>query len=124
MPLVVKGMRQLQAALAQADRDVRFGVTQTMRNVAEPVRQDAETLAATRIRNIGTDWSRMRVGVTRRMVYVAPRRRGVKPGHPASRPNLARLLRTRAMDVAEQRNQAEVRRRFERMLDHMADRFN
>lgn len=124
MPLAVRGMRELQAALALADKQVRLGVRQQMRESAEPVRRTAEVYADSRIRKMGPPWSVMRVGVTRTRVYVAPRQRGVKRGDPASRPNVAPLLMARAMEPALQQNEPEVRRNFERMLDRLASDFN
>lgn len=125
MPFVVKGMADLQRALKYADRDVRLGVRREMRETAEPVRRDAQTLAGIRIRRIGSSWDDMRTGVTQRSVYVAPRQRGVRRGdHPLSRPNLARLLMDRAMRPALERNEPQVRQAFDRMLGDMARRFN
>lgn len=125
MPVYVRGMAELQRALTVADRDVRLGVRREMRETAEPVRRDAETLAGMRIRNIGPRWDAMRVGVTQRSVYVAPRQRAVRRGdHPAKRPNLAGLLMSRAMQPALERNEPQVRRAFDEMLGQMAARFN
>lgn len=125
MPVAVEGFTSLQRALKQANRDVRNGVRREMRETAEPVRRDAETLAGIRIRNIGSDWGQMRVGVTQKVVYVAPRQRGVRRGdNPMSRPNLAPLLKTRAMEPALEQNQAAILHQFDRMLDTMADKFN
>lgn len=131
MPLAVKGMRELQTALAVADKQVRLGVHKVEREVAEPVRRDVEALTDTRIRNMqpnrrdpGRSWMLMRTGVTRTRVYVAPKQRSVGRGNPAARRNLATLIRVRAMDPAEDRNRDLVRRNFEQMLDTMATRFN
>lgn len=125
MPLVVRGMAEVQRALRHADRDVRLGIRDEYRKVAEPIRSDAETLAGMRIRRIGNTWDKQRTGVTAKLVYVAPKKRGIKRGdHPAKRPNLARLMLARAYDPALARNAAFVRRDFERMLDTVARRFN
>lgn len=124
--LEVKNMRQMQAALAKADKNVRLGVRKAMRDVAEPVRRDVEQLTGSEIRGMpkSPKWARMRTGVTRTRVYVAPRQRGVGRGDPANRPNLAKLIRIRAMDPAEEKNVPVVRRNFEQMLDHLAGDFN
>lgn len=125
MPLLVRGMADLQRALKVADRNVRLGVRREMRETAEPVRRDAESLAGVRIRNIGDRWDRMRVGVTQRSVYVAPRQRAVRRGdHPAKRPNLAPLLMGRAMQPALEQNAPQVRQAFDEMLGTMAAKFN
>lgn len=124
MAVYVKGLRELQAALAKADKDIRLGVRKELRDVAEPVRRDAEALAGSSIRNIGERWDDMRVGVTRTMVYVAPRRKGVRAGNPRKRPNLARLLAARALEPALDRNQHNIRHDLDRVIDRVCDRFN
>jgi hypothetical protein len=127
MPLEVEGLEQLQKLFAKADRDVRLAERKAMRDVAEPVRRDVETLTYGQIRNMprSPKWSAMRTGVTQKLVYVAPRQRGLGRGdHPAKRPNLAVLIRTRAMDPAEQKNMPVVRARFEQLLDQIAAGFN
>lgn len=125
MPLVVKGMVEEQRALRHADRDVRAGIQAEYRKVAEPIRHDAETLPAVRIRRIGTKWDKARTRVTTRLVYVAPKQRGIRRGgHPSKRPNFATLMLSRAYEPALTRNAPFVRRDFERMLDTVARRFN
>lgn len=126
MPLAVRGLRELNTALARADRDVRLGIRKELRAVAEPVRSTAELLAPTAVRKIetGDRWSLMRIGITRTSVYVAPRERGVKRGNPAGRPNLAPMLAGGALEPALDRNAARVERELERMLDTVAARFN
>jgi len=124
--VALTGMRQLQAALKDADRDTRLGVKKKLSETAEPVRRDAEDLAATRIRNMSLSprWAGMRTGVTRTSVYVAPRQRGIKGASPAKRTNLAPLLMGRAMEPALDRSSGNVERDLEQALDWMADRFN
>jgi hypothetical protein len=121
----VRGLADLNRALARADRDVRLGVRRELREVAEPVRADAERLAVSGIRNVheGDPWSRMRVGVTRSLVYVAPRQRGAARG-PRRRRNMADLLAVRAMEPALDINRPLVERNLEEMLDDVADKFN
>lgn len=120
----VKGLADLNRALAKADRDVRLGIRSEYRTVAEPVRADAESLSLANISHIGVPWSRMRIGVTQRAVYVVPKQRGVR-GRSRSRrrPNLARLLYPQ-MQKALDKNQAEVERRFNQMLFDVAAKFN
>jgi hypothetical protein len=68
----------------------------------------------------------MRTGITRKVVYVAPRQRGVKTrgADPRRRPNLAQLLLDRAMEPALDRHEHEIVEAFDRLLDKMADDFN
>jgi hypothetical protein len=127
MPVAVQGLRELNAAFAKADKQTRLGVRAVLRDVAEPVRRDAETLAAARIPRMQRSprWSRMRVGVTRNLVYVAPRQRGTRRrGDPRSRPNLAPLLMNRAMQPALDAHAADTERAVEHALDRIADDFN
>lgn len=119
----VRGLAELNRALRRTDRDVRAGIRKELRGVAEPVRAQAEQLAASEIRNIGHDWSRMRVGITTDTVYVAPRKRGVKRG-ANKRKNLAPLLMDRAMQPALDDNTGLVERRFEAMLGQVTDDFS
>lgn len=117
----VKGLADLNRALRVAEKDVRLGIQAEYRKVAEPVRADAESLAAASITNIG-DWSGMRVGVTQRSVFVVPKKRGSK-NRKRRRPNLSGLLypqMQKALDV----NAAEVERRFNAMLFDVAAKFN
>ena len=132
-PIALRGQRELLAALAKADRETRLGVRRELRGVAERVRREAQTLALSAITGMAKSpkWARMRTGVSRKLVYVAPRQRGVRwnknnPGYrfSARRPNLADLLMTRAMQPALDRHAGDVERALEDMLDHVADDFN
>lgn len=131
----VRGLRELQAAFAHADRASRLGLRTELRAVAKPVAVEAEQRALDRIRNVphSPRWARMRVGVTRRVVYVAPRQRGVKtrnPTDPRRRgwgtgpPSFADLLMDRAMEPALERHEGEILVATEAVLDHVADGFN
>ncbi len=124
--VTVRGLRELQAAFAHTDRQVRLGLRHELRDVAEPVRADAESFAADRIRNIGPFWGRMRVGITRTLVYVAPRQRGIRARgiNPARRPNLAPLLMDRAMEPALERHAPELEANVEALLGQISADFN
>jgi hypothetical protein len=127
VPVAVTGLRELNAAFALADRKTRLGVRAAQRSIADPIKLDAETLAQDEIRRIGLRWWRMRIGVTRTLVYVAPKERGVKSrraGDPRRRPNLAGLLMTRAMERALEAHRGELETNVERLLDRIADDFN
>lgn len=124
--LRVRGMRELQAALAQADRGTRLGVRRELRELGRPVQQDAQALALGRIPGMARSpqWAGMRVGVTRTLVYVAPKQRGRRNRQQLLRPNLAGLMMDRAMEPALERNEGKIERNFEEMIDRVADRFN
>lgn len=114
----VRGLREMQRAFAKADKTLSRELRDALREVAEPVRAEAEQLAVQRIRNVGMDWSRMRVGVSRTLVYVAPKQRGVKSkaDRRRRRPNFADLLMDMAMVPALQNNVRLIERRMDDML--------
>lgn len=124
--IAVDGLRQLQTALAKAeDKTTGRNLRDALKDLAEPVRAAAETNARARITRIGSPWSRMRTGVTRSAVYVAPRERGVKGrDQRRRRPNLAPLLLERAMEPALDSNTTRVEAGLDRLLDQVADNFN
>lgn len=126
--LVVDGLADLQRALATAEKNVRLGVRNELRQVAEPIRRTAEVRSATEIRRMpwSPQWARMRTGVTRQSVYIAPRQRSRRRrgDDPFRRPNLARLMLSRAMEPALTQHAPMVEREFEQMLDRVADKFN
>jgi hypothetical protein len=115
----VRGLRELNRAIKQVEKDLRKELRDGLKDVAEPVRSTDEALASEKIRNIGPTWERMRVGVTTKMVYVAPkaRRHGGSP-----RPNLAGLLMDKAMQPALDQHEGDVVNRIERMLDRVGDK--
>ena len=112
----VRGLRDLNRAFARADRKLRLEKNDALRDAAEPVRRDAEDLAFGGITRIGVPWSRMRVGVTMKVVYVAPRQRGHRGRRSGRRPNLAPLLMDRAMQPALDQNRDQVVRRVDQLL--------
>ncbi len=117
----VRGFTELQRALKNADKDTRLGIRKVERQVAEPVRVEAQELAAREISHIGKEWAAMRIGITQKLVYVAPKQRR-KRGTP--RPNLAGLLLTKAMEPALEKHREQIERSMEEALDNMADNFN
>lgn len=116
----VHGLRELNKAFGLMGKELKKELRDEIKNVGEPVRQAAEMKAVTGITNIGDRWSQMRLGVTSSVGYVAPkaRRRGGSP-----RPKFAALLMNRAMIPALEQNEPQTIRRFEEMLDRLADRF-
>ncbi len=119
------GFRELNRALARAEKETRTEFRVGFRKIAEPVRVDAEMLARQNITRITEPWARMRTGVTQRLVYVAPRERGVKQANSArKRPKFARLLMDRAMQPALERNEGKIVAGIETLLDHVGETFN
>lgn len=126
-PVAVRGLRELQAAFAKADRDTRLGVRKTLMAVAEPVRATAEALAVQNISNIGPKWGKMRTGVSRSLIYVAPRQRGRMTRQNRARyarPNFANRLMADAMEPALRRHRHGIEASVERAMDRVADDFN
>lgn len=116
--LAVEGLADLNRAFALADAKVARELRNELRTIAEPVRTDAEALAVSGISRVGVPWSRMRIGVTRHTVYVAPRQRGTRV-FTRRRPNMAGLLRDRAMVPAVERNQERIVQGTERFLNEV-----
>lgn len=112
----VEGLRELSRAFALADKAERKMFRDTLKDIAEPVRATAEINAVLGISRIGVPWSRMRVGVTRTSVYVAPRQRGARGRGGRHRPNLADLLMDRAMSPALDAHQSEIVGETDEML--------
>lgn len=115
----VEGLRDLQRAFRRADPLLRKELRVGLRKAAEPVRSSAEQLALSQIPRMTVPWSRMRVGVTQREVYVAPRQRGLKTRgpDPRRRPNLFDLLMGRSLEPALAQNIGGVERELEHVLD-------
>ena len=118
MPIEVKGLRELNKAFALLDKNTAREIRAGLRTAAEPVRSGAELRAASEITNIGPTWSRMKVGVTTRVVYVAPRARGTRI-RQRKRKNLAGLLMDRAMLPALEANVGRVENAAGRVLDDL-----
>lgn len=113
----VKGLAELDAAFRIAGSTLQKTYRADLRKIGEPIRADAERLARSNISRIGSAWSEMRVGVTSRLVYVAPKRRGRNPR--LKRPNLAGLLMGRAMEPALEQNVTGVETEIGHLLDIM-----
>lgn len=125
MTVVVRGLAELNRAFRRSEQRLDRELRPRLARAAEPVRVDAERLAGSQIRNLeaGDPWTGMRVGVTTRVVYVAPKQRGVRSraDQRRRRRNLAGLLRGRAMEPALERNEIEVAREVDGLLGEMED---
>lgn len=122
--VTVRGLRELEILFADFGKDAKRELNVELRKIAEPIRADAQSLAVSGIPRIGPKWSKMRVGVTRTLVYVAPRQRGVRAGSPRSRPKFAQLMLDRAMDPALERNRGRVEGDVESLFEHLANDWN
>lgn len=128
MPVYVEGLAEASRAFAKTDREIRLGWRHMWRDVAEPVRRDAETLALEAIPNMARSpkWARMLTGVTRHLVYVVPRQKGWHGRNPHRRQAeaIAGLLRDRALQPALDRHEHQIEHAVEHLLDRAADDFN
>lgn len=112
----VEGLTELQRATSRLSRDFGKGVREALEAAGEPVRVDASNLALTRISGMQRGripWHRMRVGVTRVSVYVAPEQRGVKSGRVSDRrrrPKLKTPMLEQALYPAVDRNRGNLQR--------------
>jgi hypothetical protein len=124
--ITVRGLRELENLAASTSRHATKVVRASFRKVAEPIRSDAQGLAEASIPRIGPKWGKMRVGVTRTLVYVAPKERGVKVRgpDPRRRPKFADLMEARAMAPALERNEGNIEAAVEHALDDIAREWN
>jgi hypothetical protein len=124
MTAVIHGLAEVSAAFADAGPDATRELRGGLSKAAEPVARDAEGLALGQIRKMTSDWSEMRVGVLTRVVYVAPKKRGIRGDSPRKRPKFAPLLMARAMEPALQRNENRVVHTLQAALDRAVADFN
>ncbi len=120
----IEGLKGLERAFKLADKAEYKALRVTLKEAAQPVKRAAEGKAIGRIRNMkgsGTrvDWSQMRVGQARSVVYIVPKQKGrASRGNRAlRRPNLKDLLLDRAMIPALDEHREDVVRGVEHMLE-------
>ena len=119
----VEGLRELTRAFGKISTDLRDEVRDELLDAVEPVKERAEQLALSRIRNMpeSPQYAEMRTGVSkaRGVVFMVPAwRTRRRPNR--RRPNLGELLLERAMDPALDEKEDEIVRGVERTLDHLA----
>ncbi len=119
--LAVEGVAKLTKVFNKAPADERKAYKNELRTIALPVKQDYERLNRSEIRRMrfSPQWAETRVGVTQKLVYVVPKKKGSHGRGRSRRPNLARLMSVRAATPALNRNKARIQRDFERMLDRL-----
>lgn len=116
MAVVVRGLRELNKSFRDIDRGLHTALRTELREVAKPVAETEHVYALDRVRNMTDPWSQFRIGVTQRLVYVAPRERGRKRGG-RRRDNFARLLAERSMEPALADNQTQIESRLDNVID-------
>lgn len=122
----VRGLRELNRVIAATSKEAKRELNKELRLVAEPIRADAQALAASRIPRIGPKWSAMRVGVTQRAVYVAPRQKGVRARglDLRRRPKFATLMEERAMAPALRHNEPLIVERVDVLFRNISRDWN
>lgn len=128
MAVAVEGLKELEQAFRKADKQTTRELRVALRAAAEPVKTMAEGLAVGNIRHIHTkgtrlDWSRMRIGEAKAVVYMVPKQRGRNTRsnyRRYHRDNLKELLLARAMEPALNANAGRVEANVERVLGSVA----
>jgi hypothetical protein len=113
---VVKGGRELEAAMLELRREVLLELRPVLLAGADRARVEAQNLAPQQIANIGDRWSQFRIGVNPRRlsVYLAPRYRRTSRG--SRRPNLGGEL-LEVMQDAVDRHEEEIVAGVSAMID-------
>jgi len=114
----MEGLRDLQVMAEVSESKIVAEIPERIRQAAEPIRVHAQDLASAKIRNITPAWQEIKLGTTLRSVYVAPaahRRRG---SH-LTRPNLGRLLVTRALQPAVDEGLESVAAALQSLVDEV-----
>lgn len=132
--VAVRGLRELNQTFKHAPKDTRREIRDEYRTVAEPVRSTAATLAMSSIRRIPRSpaWAEFRTGVTQTLVYVAPKKRGIKGrgydprrrGEGYANPPFSKLLAERALEPALEQNRHRIEADFDRMLDRLVNKWD
>lgn len=126
--VVVQGFEELQKSIARSGPAVKAAMNEGLREGGESVRAIAGLYARDRISGMKRakvsppPWSIMRVGITSKIVYVAPVERGIKsrnPFDPRRRPNLFELILNRALEPAAITGQPIVAAKVEVLLDQL-----
>jgi hypothetical protein len=120
------GLRELERLLATEGPKAKREMRAKLKSIAEPLARDVEAEARENISHIGLKWWRMRVGVTTKVVYVAPVERGVKTRgpDPRRRPGFADLIEDEAFTPALEKDTPEIIAGAREVLQELADEWN
>lgn len=129
--VAVRGLAELSRDMKRMGADLSDDLRDELRRVAEPISGRAEELAVahygesaggSEITHLkpGARWSKMRVGVSGKLIYVAPKEHGKKVGAQKRRP-FGLFLLEQAMDPALEEWAPRIVPRVEKMLDNLAD---
>jgi hypothetical protein len=126
--LRVEGMTGMLRAFNRIDKRLAKDVKKQLALAAVPVQLGAQQRAVTQISGLRREnpmgtakWAFMRIGVTSKVVYVAPQQRGRQSRRNTrlKRPNMAGLLLERAMLPALRANTSQVVARLDRVLGEL-----
>jgi hypothetical protein len=121
----VTGLRELLRVTDQLPRDVKKGVRDELRNVAEPVRADAQELFLARISN-STKKSRYGISVRKAGTITVEQRVKSKlsrSNRKLKRPRFADLQMQEALEPALFKNEDQIVDRFEHAIDSATRRW-
>lgn len=120
----LRGLRETRKAFRDIGGDADKDLRKRLRRVAEPIAADAQRNVKGSVRTTTDPWAKMRVGVTRSLVYVAPKERGVGRRGDAQlrRPNLANLMAP-PMERALASNEDDAEREVDDLLADMERRW-
>lgn len=121
--IYVKGFENVTRSYARVGKAASRNLNKRLKEAAEPVREAAQELGPSRVRNLdfGDDWSRVRLGATKRVVYIAPVERGRNKNPKRRRPNFKDLMLERAYEPALAMNRSEVVDRLGRIFDDIQE---
>lgn len=114
----IEGLRELERAFKLYGRGLEKGLREAMEAGAEVVKPDAQSLTRSALKPVppnGVDWSLMRVGVAKRVAYIAPQQRGNRSRRPSSRARGAKFkarVMGQALEPALEKNTSRVEREF------------
>lgn len=124
---LLEGQRELLRAFNKTEKETKTGVRAVMAGIAQPVADTIEQNAKQDISRIGEKWPVMRIGVTQKLIYLAPKERSrLARRNPRRyvRREFSEMFATRAIDPAEERHAPGYEAAVSRALDIVCDRFN
>lgn len=119
----VDGLRELLAVTDQLDRDARRAVRNEIRDVAVPIRDEAQSLFLSRVSG---DQRKTRYGISVRKVgtvSVEQRVKGKDRDPRRRRPKFTALVWDRSLQPAADNKENEVAERFEKTMDGIRQRW-
>lgn len=119
----VDGLRELLAVTDQLDRDARRAVRNEIRDVAVPIRDEAQSLFLSRVSG---DQRKTRYGISVRKVgtvSVEQRVKGKDRNPLRRRPKFTALVWDRSLQPAADNKENEVAERFEKTMDGIRQRW-